>query len=197
METPQNESEDPDSLLVDRFIGGDNDAFHRLFTRYKGKMLQFVRWYAGGDRDAEDIVQEIFMEAFKSLKSFRRQSAFNTWLYGLARNVCLHHARKRGKMKILQEPEDFLEIPDPADHQAALERAESELNVRAAVESLPPLYRAILLLREWEQMSYADIAMTLQVPLGTVRSRLHNATVLLAGTLRGEASSAKEDDREL
>jgi RNA polymerase sigma-70 factor (ECF subfamily) len=177
-------SHSDDGLLVERFVGGDKEAFRLLFMRHRDKMRQFVCWFTDEDRDAEDLAQEVFVAAFKSLGSFRRESAFSTWLYGLARNVCLQHGRKRGRMNILQEPEDFLEIPDNLPHEAMMEKAESEQMVRTAVANLPPLYRTILLLREWEGMPYADIAQVLQIPLGTVRSRLHNATILLAKSLR-------------
>lgn len=184
MDTTQSESivtpTIQDNLLVERVIAGDKEAFTGLVRRYKDRIYQFVCWYAGNDRNAEDLAQEIFIEAFKSIGSFRRESAFNTWLYGLARNVCNYRARKSGTVKIVQESDDFLSIPDGTDLAANAEKAETIQALRKAVEELPPLYRQILLLRDWEQMSYQDIASVLQIPIGTVRSRLHNATVLLA-----------------
>ena len=187
MNTPQNGMPETqpaqDNLLVERVIAGDTEAFTGLVRRYKDNIYQFVCWYSGNDRNAEDLAQEIFIEAFKSIGSFRRESAFSTWLYGLARNVCNYRARKRGSVTIVQESEELLFIPDGTDHAANVEKAESIQALRKAVEALPPLYKQVLLLRDWEQMSYQDIAAVLQIPIGTVRSRLHNATVLLTNDL--------------
>jgi len=178
-----NPSDAHDALLVENFIGGDSDAFSSLVQRHQDGVCQFVRWYVGNGREADDIAQEVFVAAFKSLNSFRREATFKTWLYGLARNVCLYHVRKNGSGRLLQEDDGFLEIPDMSDHAADMEKTENRLAVRCAVDKLPSIYREILLLREWEQMSYEDIAAALQIPIGMVRSWLHNATVLLARKL--------------
>lgn len=173
-----------DCELLPRILEGDTEAFAHIVAKYKDRIYQFVRWQGFNEDSAEDIAQGIFVEAFKSLRSFKGNSAFNTWLYGLARNICLAHFRKQsGPGSFMQEPEDFLEIPDRSDFVAALERDEAVSLVRQKLEELPSIYREILLLREWENMSYEEIASALQIPLGTVRSRLHNATVRLAEKL--------------
>ena len=173
-----------DAELVRRILAGDTEAFAPIVSKYKDRIYQFVRWQGMNEDAAEETAQEIFVEAFKSLRSVKGNSAFSTWLYGLARNICLARFRKQcGPGSFLQEPEDFLEIPDGSDLVAALERDEAARLVRQKLEELPSIYREILLLREWENMSYEELAAALRIPLGTVRSRLHNATVRLAEKL--------------
>jgi RNA polymerase sigma-70 factor (ECF subfamily) len=152
-------------------------------------MGQFVRWHASADEDVEDAVSEIFVQAYRSVASFRGESSFGTWLYSLARNVCRgrwrRQAQRRSREAPLPDDGNELEIPDARlDHEGALQREEARLLLRESVEQLPAIHREVLHLKEWEGLSYDEIARALDVPVGTVRSRLHNATALLTRRLK-------------
>jgi RNA polymerase sigma-70 factor (ECF subfamily) len=180
-----------DEALLASFVAGRQEAFDGLVARHRDRVFQFARWYARADRDgAEDIAAEIWIEVFRSSASFRSESSFRTWLYSIARNVCLGWIKRRGaanaRLLPLEGEDDApVEIPDGEPPVLdALERQEREKIVRAAVESLPPHHRVVLLLREWEGLSYQEIARALDLPLGTVRSRLHNALARLTLLLK-------------
>lgn len=148
-------SGDPsDEALVRAFVGGDRPAFNDLVVRHQDRVYQFALWFAEETAEgADDLAQEIWLQVFRSAHAFRGHSSFKTWLYGVGRNVCLGWMRER------------------------------DACVRAAVERLPSRHRVALLLREWEGLSYEEIAAALDLPLGTVRSRLHNALVKLSAQL--------------
>jgi RNA polymerase sigma-70 factor (ECF subfamily) len=184
-----------DEELLAAFAGGDRAAFDVLVVRHQDRLFQFARWYV---RDApsacEDVVQEIWLQVFRSAASFRAESSFRTWLFGVGRNVCLRELRRRGAVPrglaggLDDEDGGLNAIPDgePAPLER-LELRERERLVREAVERLPEHYGVALTLREWEGLSYEDIARALDVPLGTVRSRLHNGLARLSAELKSLA----------
>jgi RNA polymerase sigma-70 factor (ECF subfamily) len=179
-----------DNELVRRFVQGDASAFDRIVSRHRDAVFRFVRWQLGGPRhEAEDATQDVFVEVLRSLPRYEGRSRLRTWVLGLARNVCLR--RRRAAARGLPSPRDpagaeetLLSIPDTtADVEAVLARRETVERVRAAIEELGPEHRAVVLLREIEGLSYEEIASVLDVPVGTVRSRLHNARAILAASL--------------
>jgi RNA polymerase sigma-70 factor (ECF subfamily) len=184
-----------DEELVDRFVRGESAAFSELLERYRDKVYQFACWnlVSGpeGRTEAEDATQEVFLQLFRSARSFRHRSKFRTWLYSLARNVCRQHAaklRRRPFAPWREEAEDdpALDIPDGEPGPLAqIEEEERQRVLRAAVQGLPAHHRNVLLLRDWEDLSYEEIAEVLQVPVGTVRSRLFHARAALARQLAG------------
>jgi RNA polymerase sigma-70 factor (ECF subfamily) len=179
-----------DEELAAAAVDGDRGAFAELFRRYGPRLRRFVAWQAGGSAErTEDLVQEIFLQIYRSLHRFAGRSRFRTWLYGTARNVCLHDRRRRHR-----RPEPIGEggddrpldaIPDLSPGAAErLAAGELRRAVRREVARLPEIYRAVLVLRDWEELAYAEIAEVLEVPVGTVRSRLHQARASLATALR-------------
>jgi len=175
--------------LISRFLGGEHAAFAGLVELYKNSIHQFIICILGPDRDAEDIAQEVFIQIYNSLSSFRRDSSFSTWAYALARNVCRRHLRSRGREPILlnesTDDKTINEIPDGAPpHETIIENAETQKIVQEAINGLSPIHRTVLFLSCWERLSYAEISLALDVPVGTVRSRLHNAMAALAQKLR-------------
>ena len=177
-------ADEPDEMLVTRFLGGDRAAFDRLAERYAAPVYRFVCWTVN-ETDAEDLAQDVFVAAHQSLSSWRRRSSFRTWLYGVARNVCRRHLRDRNVRARLVDlggdPEATLD-PAPGPLQA-LHGEEQNAAMLAAIDQLSPEHRVTLMLRGWEGMSYADIAEVTGVPRGTVRSRLHNARAAVAAKL--------------
>lgn len=176
-----------DEALVRRVASGDEPAFAELAARYERRLAQFVRWWLDVHDDmTEDVVQEVLLQLHRSAPRFGGQSSFRTWLYALARNVCRHQCRKlRRQPARMGESEEYLrEIPDARlGPLEALAHDEAIRAVRRAVDALPAAHRLVLMLRDWEELSYAEIADVLGIPVGTVRSRLHNARALLADRL--------------
>lgn len=187
----KNERTELENGLISRFLAGDTGAFAELVDLYKDRIHQFVICILGPDRESEDIAQEVFIQIYKSLRNFRRESAFSTWAYSLTRNVCRRRLRDRGRESGLFAGEEaYRELPDRAPSiETVLEREEDGRRVRGAVDGLSPLHRSVLFLSCWERLSYEEIAAALEIPVGTVRSRIHNAMAALALKLeptRGE-----------
>jgi RNA polymerase sigma-70 factor (ECF subfamily) len=179
----ERERDELDREALERIKGGEREAFRAIVERYQDPLHQFVRSFLGGPRDAEDLTQEVFIQAFRSLGKFRGDSKFSTWLYSIARFVCLHEIRRRKGAKT--EPADpqseaFASLPEPSEsHQTRLEREERSARLREAVDSLSQAHRPVIVLAFWENMSYPEIASVLDIPVGTVKSRAHNAIAAL------------------
>jgi len=177
-----------ESCLTERFISGDVSAFAELAELYKDRVHGFVACILGPDRESEDIAQEVLIQVYKSLSSFRREARLSTWIYALARNVCRRRLRERGREAGLfaaAKDESGYELPDAASSaEAVFEGAESARAVRDAIDGLSPLHRTVIFLSCWERLSYQEIADALDIPVGTVRSRIHNAMAALAIRLK-------------
>ena len=192
-----------DEALVAELAGGREAAFAELFRRYRPRIEQFVRWHASGRVDTvEEMTQEIFVQLYRSLPGYAGRSSFRTWLYALARNVCRHRRRKRRRRLSFERPEEELgeqgwqRVPDLAPSVVdRLAAGELRRSVREEVDRLAPIYRTVLLLRDWEELSYAEIARVLELPVGTVRSRLHEARAQLTSALAA-LSRTEGDDEE-
>jgi RNA polymerase sigma-70 factor, ECF subfamily len=180
-------NDDSDENLIRESALGEDRAFARLLERYRARVAQLVRWHLGPHSLwAEDVAQDVFVQVHRNAGSFQGRSSFKTWLYSVALNVCRDHARREGagarRRHTNDDSEDFVAaIPDGSlDPLERLERDEREALVRSAVERLAPTHRTVLQLRDWEGLSYEEIAEIVGVPIGTVRSRLHNARATLA-----------------
>lgn len=191
----KNERTNLENGLISRFLAGDTGAFAGLVDLYKDRIHQFIMCILGPDRESEDIAQEVFIQIYKSLGNFRRESAFSTWAYSLTRNVCRRRLRDRGRESgLFAEKEEDRELPDREfSIEAVFEREEDGRRVRAAVDGLSPLHRSVLFLSCWEHLSYEEIADALDIPVGTVRSRIHNAMAALAQKLK-PASEVNDDE---
>ncbi len=172
------ELEVDDAQLIAEVRAGKTDAFNHLVLKYQDRLLNAVAYISGGREEAEDVVQDAFVQAFVKLNSFGGNSAFFTWLYRIAINAAISRRRKRkGDTSIdarLEQRGD-----EPADDQEGAEdrilREERASQVKTALAALSEEHRTILVLREMEDCDYDDIAAILDVPVGTVRSRLHRA----------------------
>jgi RNA polymerase sigma-70 factor (ECF subfamily) len=171
-----------DAPLIAATLAGDSAAFGRLVGLYQDRLYNSLLRVLGSAEDARDITQDAFVQAFVKLETFRGSSAFYTWLYRIAYNLAISHARREHKMTSLDgvktdwgnEPMDRNAAPD-AD---LLRREQAEL-VYAGLASLNIDYRQILVLREIDGYRYEEIAEILQLPIGTVRSRLFRARLQL------------------
>lgn len=161
---------------------GDRDAFAPIYEQYKGMVHTLAFHMLGNRADADEATQEAFLAAWRSLGSFRFDARFGTWLYRLAVNVCLERLRREGRRRALGNGHgaDLL-------RGAAAVRSEAEgpqADVRAALAGLDPAYRACVVLRDLEGLSYQEIAEALGVPVGTVRSRIARGRDALRAALR-------------
>jgi RNA polymerase sigma-70 factor (ECF subfamily) len=193
-----------DEDLASRFVAGEPGAFDELVRRHRDRIYRFVCWHLGAPgadahREAEDVTQDVLVEVFRSLPRYEGRSRLRTWMLGIAHNLCRHSRRgpsgARGALVLAGAADEALRaVPDAtADLDALLARREVQARVRSAIESLGPEHRDVVLLRELEGLSYGEIAGVLRVPLGTVRSRLHNARVELAACLLARAGASGED----
>jgi RNA polymerase sigma-70 factor (ECF subfamily) len=171
-----------DEALVKRFQTGDEGAFDELVERHRRRVYGLVCRMVGGP-EAEDLAQDVFLAAYRSLAGFRGESAFSTWLYRVAVHTCSHYLRRRRlETTELDECEpDTRRDRDP--EQSALRRELCD-RVHTAIDALPYKLRLVIVLRDLHGLSYEEIAAIVRCPIGTVRSRLHYATQRLATELR-------------
>lgn len=140
-------------------------------------------FFHGDPTEAGDATQQVFVKLLTHIGSFRGDSEFPTWLHRLVVNTCLDGSRRRKSQERFTEPEELARVADPASHDEDLARREMAVRVQAAVSSLPPKLRMPVVLRYFEELSYAEMAEALQCSAGTVASRLNKGHKLLAEKL--------------
>ena len=178
-------------ILIKRVIGGDTDAFEELLLANQKNVYNLAYKMTGNPSDAEDITQEAFFKAYRLLTSFRGDSRFSVWLYRLTHNLCIDFLRKRKRAATisLSQSDDVgsefaFDIPDEREtpEGTAMRRELSEA-INKSINELDPLQKEIIVMREVTEMSYSDIAKTLDINEGTVKSRLSRARKSLANIL--------------
>jgi RNA polymerase sigma-70 factor (ECF subfamily) len=179
-----------DEQLMLAFSSGSAYAFDELFSRYKQPIYGFFRRRVAESAQAEELAQETFLALLRAATRYEPRALFRTYLYGIGFKILRAHRRKAAFRATFFGQQNS--APDPSTRDAT----ESGLWVRRAVEKLEPMDREILLLREFEQLSYAEIADLLELPLNTVRSRLFRARTALRNLLEPPAPSATEDARQ-
>ena len=178
-------------IIIDNVLSGDTDAFEALVLDNQKKVYNLALKMTGNENDALDIAQEAFLRAYTGLKSFRRDSRFSVWLYRLVYNLCVDFTRKRQRTPVspLTYVDDDgeltdIEVPDMRYAPESLaEKSELREAVSRGIDALPPKHKEILVMREVTGLSYEDIASTLQISEGTVKSRLSRARQNLAASL--------------
>lgn len=153
---------------VARARAGDEAAYRWLLDRYRARVVRLAAHVLRHEGEAEDVAQEAFLRAFRRLPDFRGEGRFSSWLFGIAVRLCLD--RRRSARWTREVPEDAA-LPPSSSPDAA----DTRLLVGALLDRLSPPMRAALVLREMEGLDYDEIAATLGIPIGTVRSRLHAA----------------------
>lgn len=167
-------AEGADRELVQACQRGERDAFRALFEQYRNKVYSIALRFAGDDATAMDIAQDTFVKLFSSIRDFRGESSFDTWIYRLVVNSCMDHRRRAWRVMPLADRFQQT-LRDPADSLKELLRSERGGQVRAAVERLSPDLRIAIVLRYTEGLSYEQIAEVLGCSQGTVASRLNRA----------------------
>ena len=184
-----------EQALIDRVLAGDVSAFEDLVIAYEKKIYNLALRMTRNPSDAEDITQEAFLKAYRSLKSFRKDSGFYVWIYRIASNLCIDFLRKekQGSTLPLNLPEEdgewTVELPDfSALPEEELERRELRESIRRGLDALPEKQRQILVMRELSGLSYARIGEILDLEEWTVKSRISRARAALAKLLRQEGN---------
>ena len=175
---------DEERRIIAQVCAGDTNAFEALVVAYQKQVYNLALRTVGNEEDAADMTQEVFLRAYRALGTFRGESKFSVWLYRLTTNVCIDflRSRRRHPTVSLTASEDDDEQPQfelPADESVGpeqqLTRSEMRRSVARGLDSLPDDARKILILRELDGLSYAEIGKVLHLEAGTVKSRLFRA----------------------
>lgn len=163
---------------------GDREAFRTLYETYKDRVYSIAYYFFHADADAaSEVTQQVFLKLMRELTRFRGDAAFSTWLYRLIVNACVDRSRSRRKDAVGEDPVVLDRMAIHPSHEELFARREVALSVQQAVATLPGKLRAAILLRYFEDLSYADMASALNCSIGTVASRLSRGHRLLAKKL--------------
>jgi RNA polymerase sigma factor (sigma-70 family) len=180
-----------DIQLVARARSGDERAFRSLLHKYERAVFSICLRMVRNRDEAGDLSQESFIKVFHSLDRYNPEFAFSSWLFKITSNLCIDHLRKRRIDTFgMDDPIDGEKgeiqrqyvAPDPTPEETYV-RGEKMKRVEKAIAALPEHYRIMLILRHQEDLSYEEIAETLEIPLGTVKARIHRAREMLKGLL--------------
>jgi RNA polymerase sigma-70 factor (ECF subfamily) len=189
------ESVAPDDIaLVRRCQKGDALAFEQLVIKYRSKVFSMIYGMVQNEQDAWDLAQEGFIKAWRSIHRFKGQASFYTWLYRIVTNVAIDSLRRKGFKKTAEFDDQIaanevepgsktVPTPDPLPHQG-LEREEIRQRIEQAISKLSPEHRAVIVMKEIEELQYSEIAETLGCSIGTVMSRLFYARKKLQTLLK-------------
>lgn len=182
-----------DQLLVERVRDGDKQAFDLLVAKYQRRLMRLLSRIVHDPAEAEDVVQETFIKAYRALRHFRGDSAFYTWLYRIGINTAKNHLATQGRRMpaSIDAHTDQAEALNDGEHLRDINTPESVLaskqiaqTVNAAMDGLPVDLRTAIALREIEGLSYEEISEIMACPIGTVRSRIFRAREVIAEKLR-------------
>jgi RNA polymerase sigma-70 factor (ECF subfamily) len=173
-----------DEVLVRRYLDGDATAFAGLVERHQTRVFNLALRILGDPEDARDAAQETFLTALRKLSQFRGEAAFTTWLHRVAVNACYDSLRAKGRRPMLHAvadptapPPEGPPVPDHADEAAG------SIDVARALREIPDEYRVAVVLADVQDLPYDEIAKVLDIPVGTVKSRVHRGRVALARSM--------------
>ncbi|TCK62613.1 RNA polymerase sigma factor [Seleniivibrio woodruffii] len=176
-----------DTAIIEKVLAGDSQAFEMLILKYQSKLFATSMNVVKNRELAEDIVQEAFMKAFMKLDSLKNREQFYPWLKRIALNIALNHFEKEKRVMDVENDDEetsfFDNIGSGESPEELTLKEELHRYVRNYVDSLPDKLRVVIVLREVEDMSYEEIADMMNIPLGTVRSRLFNARQIIKDRL--------------
>ncbi len=178
-------SMESDASLIDRTLNGDLDSFEDLVERYRDVVFRVAARIVGRD-DAADVSQDAFLRAFHRLSGYKGKAPFGSWLLQITQNVALDDVARRQRQPAAVLTEDD-PAPDRDPHRqpvSELERLERQHRLELKLDMLRPDYRSLLVLRDLEELPYEEIAHVLDMPLGSVKGRLHRARAELIELLR-------------
>ena len=190
-----------DSELVQLAKTGDGEAFDQLVLRHEQKIYRLLYRILGNEQDARDLTQDTFLKGYRAFGSFREESAFGTWLYRIAINLSTSRKRTLARQRPYRplslsighpgnETHVQIDPPDSGDRPSEVfEKREIGQIVRTTIDTLNEDYREVLILRDLEGLSYDQIAAIADIPIGTVRSRIHRARLELRDRLQPHIST--------
>ena len=181
-----------DQALVERVQNGDRRAFDLLVLKYQQRVANLVARYIRDSSEVLDVTQEAFLKAYRALPSFRGESAFYTWIYRIAINTVKNHLVAQGRRppgddvdaELAEQMDVGFKLRETSTPEGELLSDEIADNVQAALDELPEELRTAIVLREFEGMSYEEIATAMECPIGTVRSRIFRAREAIDKRLR-------------
>ena len=174
-----------DEELIARFQEGDEQAYTELVNRYRDKLMTFVYRFVNDMEQAEDIIQDTMLKLYTHKHYYRNIAKFSTWIYTIAGNLAKTELRKRKSRKVTNisqmGPEDRdYELPSVAPETDEVVQSEYiEKKIQAAIQNLPLHFRTVTILRDIQELSYEEISKIVEVPLGTVKSRINRARLQL------------------
>lgn len=199
MNNRQNNEINEEYEIVKRVIAGADHEFDLIQKKYRRVISTIIGRMITNQDDVEDLTQETFIKVYRSLKMYKPQYSFSSWIYKIASNNCIDFLRKKrlGAISIdqpLNSGEDlYLEIEDrDADADSDLLENEKKQTIRDAIDSLPDAYREIIILRHEEELDYKEISEKLDMPLGTVKAHLFRARKALLEELKSKAHLFRE-----
>lgn len=184
---------DPDVALMLKFQQGDKFAFEELLDKYQKPVINFIYRMIQNKDEADDLAQDVFIRVYNSAKTYRPTAKFSTWIYTIARNICLNELRKKERRNIsldqgipTQEGELKREIASPEGSSPYEDASKHELQelVKEAIESLPVNQRMAVVLRRYQLLSYEEIAKTMDCSVSAVKSLLNRAKESLKEKLK-------------
>ena len=179
-----------DEELVEACLAGEESAFDVLLGRWEKRIRGAIYRLVGSDEEARDLCQEAFLKAYKSLRSFKQEARFSSWLYQIALNLCRDRMRRRrGKTMVsldeLEEGGAAMTVAGPTALDLLQERDTRRLVVQA-IEALPDEQREVIILKEYQGLTFLEIAQVLDVPISTVKTRLYRGLDQLRARLERE-----------
>ena len=180
--TPDDAPAPTDQALIERARRGEREAFSLIYSRHQASVYQFARALTGSASVAEDVVQDVFLVLMRDLDRYdAARGSLRTYLFGIGRNLARSQARSVRRLLSLEGRDDWATFDDPT---AALAASEELNHLRQCLNALPIGYREVLVLCDLHEVDYADAAVILAVPIGTVRSRLHRGRQMLLDRFR-------------
>lgn len=184
-----------DAETLRRCREGDEQAYRQIVERYQRQVYSLAMRMVRSAEDAEDVTQDTFVRMFKAIDRYDPNRPFAAWLMTIASRLCIDHIRRR-KVRPLplvrteegSTEEHTIDVVDPGlGPDEITSHREEEQQAQSLIDSLPPHYRVVVLLRHQQDLSYEEIAESLDLPIGTVKARIHRARALLKQRLEGES----------
>ena len=179
-----------DEDLIERFQNGDEQAYIELVNRYRDRLMNFVYRFVNDYEQSEDIAQETLIKLYTHKHYYKKIAKFSTWIYTIAANLAKSELRKKKTRKVtnlsqMSTQEKEYELPaDQPDTDQAIESEFIEKRIQAAIQKLPLHFKTVTILREIQELSYEEISIIVDVPLGTVKSRINRARLQLQKELK-------------
>lgn len=179
-----------DEELIDRFQKGDEQAYVELVNRYRDRLMNFAYRFVNDDEQAEDIVQDTLLKLYTHRHYYRNIAKFSTWIYTIAGNLAKTELRKKKRHKVtnlsqMGREEREYELPAvEAESGQIVQEQYAEKQIQQAIQTLPLHFRTVIILRDIQELSYEEISNIVDVPLGTVKSRINRARLQLQKALK-------------